>query len=128
MGGICWVARALKASATKCGFEETICFHPGVSMTSVACRLLINSMAWDFSCSAECRSARMRVSLTFSTLRFLHSDSSHMTFNLSKAYLSAAANKSAAILSKCGAFPEKKNQQKLTTFLLKYRKSPGQEN
>ena len=31
--------------------------------------LLINSMTWALSCSAQCRSARIKTSLTFSTLR-----------------------------------------------------------
>ena len=45
MGGICWLARALKASAIKCGCDTTICFQPAVSITSVTCRVLMNSIA-----------------------------------------------------------------------------------
>lgn len=45
MGGICWLARALNASAIRWGWEATICFQPPVSITSVTCRVLINSMA-----------------------------------------------------------------------------------
>ena len=48
----------------------------------VAWQLLINLMAWALSCSAKCRSARIKTSLTFSTLRLLQRASSHMTFNL----------------------------------------------
>lgn len=48
--------------------------------------LLIKSMACALSCSALCKSARMRVSATFSTERLLHRASSHMTFKRSRAY------------------------------------------
>lgn len=43
-------------------------------------------MACALSCSALCKSARMRVSATFSTERLLHKASSHMTFKRSRAY------------------------------------------
>ena len=46
----------------------------------------MKSMACVRSCSAQWRSARARTSETFSTLRFMHSASSHITFNLSNAY------------------------------------------
>lgn len=36
IGGICWVARALNASAIRCGWVCIIDFHPTVSITSVA--------------------------------------------------------------------------------------------
>lgn len=48
--------------------------------------LLIKSMACALSCSALCKSARMRVSATFSTERLLHRASSHMTFKRLRAY------------------------------------------
>lgn len=48
--------------------------------------LLIKSMACALSCSALCKSARMRVSATFSTERLLHKASSHITFKRSRAY------------------------------------------
>lgn len=48
--------------------------------------LLIKSMACALSCSALCKSARMRVSATFSTERLLHKASSHMTFKRLRAY------------------------------------------
>lgn len=37
IGGICWVARARKASAIRCGWEFTMDLKPTVSITSVAC-------------------------------------------------------------------------------------------
>lgn len=37
MGGICWVARARKASAIRVGCDVTIDLNPVVSITSVAC-------------------------------------------------------------------------------------------
>jgi hypothetical protein len=37
IGGICWVARALNASAIRWGWDWIIDFHPEVSITSVAC-------------------------------------------------------------------------------------------
>ena len=46
----------------------------------------MKSMAWVLSCSALCRSARTRISQTLSTVRLVHSASSHITFNLSRAY------------------------------------------
>lgn len=46
MGGICWLARALNASAMRCGWEPTICFQLPVSITSVTWRVFINSIAW----------------------------------------------------------------------------------
>ena len=52
IGGICWEARALNASAMRCGWVATICFHPAVSTTSVTCRLLMNSIA--------CKRAKMK--------------------------------------------------------------------
>lgn len=100
IGGIWRLARALKASAMRWGWETTICFHPDVSMTSVTCRVLINSMAWNvrtlehqferrgrveflvtwaFNCSAEWRSASIKTSHTFSTVNPLHKASSHIT-------------------------------------------------
>ena len=48
--------------------------------------LLINSMLIALSCSALCRSANMRVSAAFSTLRLLHNDSSHIVFSLPRSY------------------------------------------
>ena len=47
MGGICWLARALKASAMRWGWDTTICFQPAVSITSVTWRVLMNSIAWN---------------------------------------------------------------------------------
>lgn len=37
IGGICWVAKARKASAIRCGWEFTMDLKPTVSITSVAC-------------------------------------------------------------------------------------------
>ena len=37
IGGTCWVARARKASAIRCGCLPIMPFHPFVSITSVAC-------------------------------------------------------------------------------------------
>ena len=55
--------------------------------TCIYMYLLMNSMLMDLSCSALCRSARMSVSAAFSTLKLLHSDSSHIVFNRPKSYL-----------------------------------------
>uniref|UniRef100_A0A6B0UE59 Putative secreted protein n=1 Tax=Ixodes ricinus TaxID=34613 RepID=A0A6B0UE59_IXORI len=79
-------------------------FQPAVSITSVAC-VLMKSMACALSWSALCMSARMRTSAAVSTDRFEQSASSHITFNRSRAYLSAAARRSSAILSRLGARP-----------------------
>lgn len=101
--GHCEDASARNASATKWGWDWIMDFHPDVSIMSVAwllfqffpslhpsCRrtlhLLIKSIAWAFNCSALCKSARTRVSATFSTERLLHKASSHMTFSRSSAY------------------------------------------
>ena len=67
--------------------------------------VLIKSMACALSWSALWRSARIRMSAAFSIAKLVHNASSHMTFNLSNAYLSAAANKSSAIFSKFAALP-----------------------
>uniref|UniRef100_A0A2M3ZPA4 Putative secreted peptide n=1 Tax=Anopheles braziliensis TaxID=58242 RepID=A0A2M3ZPA4_9DIPT len=65
----------------------------------------MKSIVCAFSWSALCRSARMSVSAAVSTDRLTQSASSHITFSLSSAYLSAAASRSSAILSRLGAFP-----------------------
>lgn len=54
--------------------------------------LLIKSMACALSCSALCKSARMRVSATFSTERLVHKASSHMTFKRLRAYWGGRGN------------------------------------
>ena len=49
--------------------------------------MLIKSMAWALSCSAECKSARIKISAAFSPFNPVHSASSHIVFSRSSAYL-----------------------------------------
>jgi hypothetical protein len=53
---------------------------------SVTTYVLMKSMDCALSWSALCKSARINMSAAFSIDRFVHSASSHMTFNLSSAY------------------------------------------
>ena len=79
-----WTYLLMKSMA--CVFMWTYLLMKSKAYVFMWTYLLMKSMACVFSWSALCRSARTRTSQTFSIWRFEHRASSHITFNLSKAY------------------------------------------